>query len=201
MFLCSWREAAGSCLHFLFSGAVKYILYLHNMHWKPRRVHFGKLDCFFFLQIYLCFLWKKIAHSWGNMAPALKHMLKQMGREPESRGSLLFWLFWFSALQKKYPFLYMNLSWPWQTILICTTLKKTKTKLKRSRVNLLNTGYTKDVSSSQRVFIKIKFDIMLTILYSKDYMISFELHKAKQLIFVSWMPTWALQTFNSRMLT
>ena len=51
------------------------------------RVHFGKLAYF---QINFNFLWKKIAHGWGNMAQALKHMLKQMGRGPESRCSSAF---------------------------------------------------------------------------------------------------------------
>ena len=54
--LSALREAAGSYLHFLFSGAVKQIFYLHSVHWKPMRVRFGKLAYF---QINFSFLWKK----------------------------------------------------------------------------------------------------------------------------------------------
>lgn len=40
---------------------------------------------------------------------------------------------------------------------------------------------------------------MLKILCSKDCVISFELHKSKELILIPYRPTWALEPFSSRM--
>ena len=154
--LSALREAAGSYLHFLFSGAVKQIFYLHSVHWKPMRIHFGKLAYF---QINFSFLWKKIAHGWGNMAQALKHMLKQMGRGPESRCSPAFLTVLVLSPAREIS-LYI---YEFVLILTCScdmptspSKKKKNHKNKKpankrpssveiSMFNLLNIGYTKDI--------------------------------------------------------
>lgn len=89
------------------------------------------------------------------MAAALKHMLKQMGREPESGGSPAFLAVLVFSTTEEISFFIHEFVLTLTGYLDLHHLKKTKTKLKKSRVNLLNAGYTKDVSSSKRVFIKI----------------------------------------------
>ena len=157
--LSALREAAGSYLHFLFSGAVKQIFYLHSVHWKPMRVHFGKLAYF---QINFSFLWKKIAHDWGNMAQALKHMLQQMGRGPESRCSPAFLTVLVLSPAREIS---LNIH-EFVLILICscdlptspskkTQQTKKPNSIEISTFNLLNTGYTKDIRCSKTALVKI----------------------------------------------
>lgn len=156
--LSALREAASSYLHFLFSGAVKQIFYLHSVHWKPMRVHFGKLAYF---QINFSFLWKKIAHGWGNMAQALKHMLKQMGRGPESRCSPAFLTVLILSPAREIS-LYIH---EFVLILTCSCdlptspskkkKKKNPNSVEISMFNLLNIGYTKDIRCSKTVLVKI----------------------------------------------
>ena len=89
------------------------------------------------------------------MAQALERKLKQMGRGPEARGCPALPAVLVFSAAKEIPFFVHEFVLP----LICYPdphpLKKI---VEIKRVKLLNTGYTKDITSSVRVVIKIKFN-------------------------------------------